>query len=65
MSRRLNELSRLTKALSGVIKKESLADWLQLPNKAFDGLKPLEVIERGESDRIWSMIFLLRSGVSS
>lgn len=36
--------------------------WLTAPNDAFDGLKPLEVIERGESDRIWQMIFLMRSG---
>jgi hypothetical protein len=32
------------------------------PNEAFGGLKPLEVIERGEIDRIWQMIHLLRSG---
>lgn len=65
VSRRLNELTRLTNALSEVIKKESLGTWLQTPNSAFDDLKPLEVIERGESDRIWSMIFFLRSGVAS
>jgi hypothetical protein len=29
------------------------------------GLKPIEVIERGEVDRIWQMIFFLRSGVAS
>jgi hypothetical protein len=28
-------------------------------------LKPLEVIDRGEGDRIWSMIYFLRSGVPS
>jgi hypothetical protein len=33
------------------------------PNDAFDGLKPLEVIECGEVDRIWQMIIILRSGV--
>jgi hypothetical protein len=65
VKRRLNELSRLTNALAEVIRKESLVAWLQTPNSAFDGLKPLEVIERGESDRIWSMIFFLRSGVAS
>jgi hypothetical protein len=30
-----------------------------------DGLKPLEVIERGEIDRLWNMIFHLESGVTS
>jgi DNA-binding transcriptional regulator YiaG len=63
--RRLIELKRLTNALSEVIKKESLGMWLKAPNQAFDGLKPVEVIERGESDRLWEMIYFLRSGVPS
>jgi hypothetical protein len=33
--------------------------------RPFDGLKPIEVIERGEVDRIWQMIVYLRSGVAS
>lgn len=65
VSRRLTELQRLTTALSEVIKLESLGVWLQTPNAAFDGLKPLEVIDRGESDRLWTMIYYLRSGVAS
>ena len=65
VARRLNELWRLTDALSEVIQKEALGRWLMTPNSAFDGLKPLEVIDRGESDRLWSMIFFLRSGVPS
>jgi DNA-binding transcriptional regulator YiaG len=65
VARRLIELLRLTNALSEVMKKESLGPWLQTPNDAFDGLKPLEVIDRGESDRLWSMIYFLRSGVPS
>jgi hypothetical protein len=35
------------------------------PNDEFDGLKPLEVIERGEMDRLWDMIFYLESGIAS
>ncbi|HEX3870974.1 MAG TPA: hypothetical protein VHV77_11085 [Pirellulales bacterium] len=65
VARRLMELQRLTNALCEVMKKESLGKWLQTPNVAFDALKPLEVIDRGESDRIWSMIYFLRSGVPS
>ena len=34
----------------------------QEPNAAFDGLKQMEVIERGEIDRLWNMVFELRSG---
>jgi len=65
VARRLIELERLTKALSEVIRPDSLGKWLQSPNAAFDGLKPLEVIEHGEIDRLWEMIYFLRSGVPS
>ena len=65
VARRLTELQRLTNALTEVMKKDSLGKWLQSPNPAFDGLKPVEVIDRGESDRIWSMIYYLRSGIPS
>jgi hypothetical protein len=39
-----------------------LAEWLSIPNSVFDGFKPLEIIERGESDRIWRMIYDLEAG---
>jgi DNA-binding transcriptional regulator YiaG len=65
VARRLIELRRLINALSEIIKEESIGTWLQTPNDAFDGLKPLEVIDRGENDRIWSMIYFLRSGAPS
>ena len=48
-----------------VIRNDAIGPWLEQPNEAFDGLKPLEVIERGEVDRLWAMIFYLRSGVAS
>jgi hypothetical protein len=63
--RRLVELERLTDALAEVIQKEAIGGWLKTPNPAFQGLKPLEVIERGEGDRLWSMVYFLRSGVPS
>ncbi len=65
VGRRLNELKRTVNALAEVIQKDAIGPWLDQPNDAFDGLKPIEVIERGEVDRIWEMIFFLRSGVSS
>ena len=63
VARRLNEIRRLTDALEEVITRDALGKWLQTPNTAFGGLKPLEVIDRGETDRIWAMIYFLRSGV--
>jgi transcriptional regulator with XRE-family HTH domain len=65
LARRLTELERLTDALSEVIAQQSLGKWFRTPNPAFGGSKPLEVVERGESDRLWEMVYFLRSGVPS
>lgn len=57
------ELQQLQEKLAGMMDKKYIAEWLQTPNSAFDNLKPLEIIERGEIDRIWRMIFYLESGM--
>ena len=59
---RMLETRRLEKALAKVMKPSAIAAWLEQPNRAFRGLKPLEVIERGEVDRIWRMVFELEAG---
>lgn len=63
LKRPYNEVYRLHKALSEVVDAESLGLWFQTPNDAFEGLKPIEVIERGEIDRLWNMVFQLRTGM--
>jgi len=60
--RRLEELQRLHAALAGVLQEGSLPQWVSAPNPGFGGLKPLEVVERAETDRLWRMIFRLESG---
>lgn len=64
-TRRFHELIRLIAALGEIMKTASIGTWLLKPNNAFDELKPIEVIDRGEIDRLWSMIFYLRSGSPS
>jgi hypothetical protein len=59
------ELDALVTRLAEVVADDEIPRWLDTPNPAFDGLKPLEVIERGEIDRLWNMIFYLESGVAS
>jgi DNA-binding transcriptional regulator YiaG len=63
--RRMREIERLQERLAEVIQADSIPTWLETPNPAFEGLKPLEVIERGEIDRLWTMIFYLESGMAS
>jgi transcriptional regulator with XRE-family HTH domain len=62
---RLQEIQALQEGLAAVMEPACIAPWLLTPNPAFGGLKPLEVVERGEIHRIWQMIFYLQSGVPS
>lgn len=63
--RRIRETERFQAKLAEVVRPEEIPHWLDTPNDAFAGLKPLEVIERGEIDRLWNMIYYLESGVAS
>jgi DNA-binding transcriptional regulator YiaG len=63
-AQKIREVTRLFGALAGIIKAKAIGEWLQRPNKQFDGSTPLQVIERGESDRLWRMIWQLREGNS-
>jgi hypothetical protein len=61
-ARRLTEIKRLFAALEKLVSPEAIGLWLKEPNPAFDGSTPLQVIERGETDRIWRMVYELESG---
>lgn len=63
LQRNYIEVKRLCDNLSEVVDPACLGDWLKDPNDAFDGFKPIEVIERGEIDRLWEMFYRLRSGM--
>lgn len=60
--RRLNETRRLLDALAEIMEPASVGEWLKESNAAFEGSTPLQVMERGEADRIWRMIFLIETG---
>ena len=49
--------------LSEVVDPDSLGAWVTTPNEIFDGLKPIEVVERGEIDRLWELVYRLRAGL--
>src|ERR1700736_3725780 len=53
--RNLIELSRLFAALVELVPTSQIGSWLETSNPAFEGSTPVQVIERGESDRIWRM----------
>ena len=61
--RTIVEVGRLyAKLRQSFASPEQLATWLKTPNRAFAGSQPLQVIERGEIDRVWRMIHFLESG---
>ena len=59
-----SELEPLRDALATVINEPLIDEWLQGPNTQFHGSTPLQLIDRGETDRLWRMIWHLREGNS-
>ena len=60
--RRLTEIDRLSQALGEIMDAADLGPWLDTPNDAFEGSTPLQLVERGEIDRLWQMIHTVRTG---
>ena len=65
LARRMKELTQFQKRLAKVVKANAIPAWLETPNPAFEGLTPVEVVERGQIDRLWDMIYFLESGTAS
>jgi hypothetical protein len=59
---KITELKRLTNALEQLVEPGFIGPWFQMPNASFEGSTPAQLVERGESDRLWRMIHLLESG---
>ena len=58
----LVEMDRLLDRLARVMEPAEVGRWLEAPNSAFDGSTPLQVVERGEVERIWRVLYDLGSG---
>ena len=61
---RINEFGRLVAELRTIIKPEKLKSWWSQPVANFGESTPLQVLERGETDRLWRMIWEIREGNS-
>ena len=59
------EAHRLREALAQIMPPNELGVWMRTPNPAFEGQTPIQVIERGESDRLWRMIVQIDANVAS
>jgi DNA-binding transcriptional regulator YiaG len=56
------EMDRLLDALARLMQAKEVGQWLKQPNPAFDGSTPVQVIERGQVDRIWRILYYAESG---
>jgi len=56
------EMDRLLDGLARLMQPKDVGHWLKQPNPAFDGSTPVQVIERGQMDRIWRMLYYAESG---
>lgn len=63
--KKIIEVGRLSNALSQIVPLAQLGQWMRTPNPAFEGQSPIQVIERGESDRLWRMIVQIDSNVAN
>jgi len=59
--RRLHEIRRLLDSLAQVVKVEEISGWLKTRNPVFENMTPIQVIEVGEIDRLWQMVYSLGS----
>ncbi len=60
--RALTEMDRLLDALGKLMEPKAVGRWLKEPNPALDGSTPVQVIERGQVDRIWRLLYFVESG---
>lgn len=61
--RRVKEMGRLRDVLAEGMREEFIGPWLQAPCEGLGGLKPVEVLERGEADRLWRAALMIGSGM--
>ena len=60
--RALTEMDRLLDALARLMQPKDVGRWLKEPNAALEGSTPVQVIECGQTDRIWRLLYFVESG---
>ena len=57
-------IEKLFEVLGTLIKPEAIYPWLMTPNPAFGNRKPITLIQDGESEKIWIMVYEMIAGVA-
>ena len=56
----IKNVVELRKAIESLVNPDCIDKWFKTPNEGFDGLTPTEVVERGETYRLWEMVHRLK-----
>ena len=60
---RIMEMKRLRDALADRIRARFIPKWLESPCEGLGGSTPVEILESGETDRLWRAVLLIGSGM--
>lgn len=60
---KLRELQSICEELAKLMKPEEMGTWLRTEMEEFEGRSPADLIERGETGRLWASLFYLRTGM--
>ncbi len=60
---KLREIQSLYNELQRLMKPEEIGSWLLAEMEEFEGRTPADLISKGETGRLWSSLFYLRSGM--
>lgn len=58
----LREIEALQQALSRNLAPETIGNWLRKPNPYFGGKSPAQLVEHGQTERLWRFIYRLEAG---
>jgi transcriptional regulator with XRE-family HTH domain len=60
---KLREILSVYNELKQLMKPEAIGSWLLTELQEFEGRTPADLISKGETGRVWSSLFYLRSGM--
>ena len=60
---KLREIQSVYNELKQLMKPEEIGSWLLAEMEEFEGRTPADLINKGETGRLWASLFYLRSGM--
>ncbi|MGF1572027.1 MAG: hypothetical protein ACFCU1_03055 [Sumerlaeia bacterium] len=61
--RKLREMEALLEELAEIIQPTEIHRWMTKANPYFKGATPLQLVERGDIDQLWRLIWRMKHGI--